>query len=263
LTTNNARTQILLTCLATVMLLLCTACGTQPPASTDTDIITPPVVETPAPTESTAEESLTAEIKENKLGTVDGYDYELWKDNGTTTMTLDGGGTFSCKWSDINNALFRIGKKFDCTKTWDEFGNICVEYSAKYAPVGNSYLCVYGWTREPLIEYYVVQSWGNWRPPGAESLGTITVGDATYDIYETTRVEQPSIDGTATFQQYWSVRKGKCTEGTIDLTAHFRAWEEMGMELGKLYEIALTVEGYQSSGAAQITKNEIIIGSEG
>jgi len=202
-------------------------------------------------------------ITENKTGTEDGYSYELWKDSGDTTMTLLGNGTFSCEWSNINNALFRTGQKFDCTQSYKDFGRVTVEYACDYNPNGNSYLCVYGWTREPLIEYYVVQSWGNWRPPGAESLGTITVGDATYDIYETTRVEQPSIDGTATFQQYWSVRKGKCTEGTIDLTAHFRAWEEMGMELGKLYEIALTVEGYQSSGAAQITKNEIIIGSEG
>lgn len=48
-------------------------------------------------------------ITENKTGTEDGYDYELWKDSGTTSMTLTGGGTFSCEWSNINNALFRKG----------------------------------------------------------------------------------------------------------------------------------------------------------
>ena len=243
-----------------LMLVICaTACGTQPPASTHTDIVEPHEVETPAPTETPVEEPKTEEITENAIGSIDGYDYELWKDNGTTTMTLNGGGTFSCKWSDINNALFRIGKKFDCTQSWEEIGNIKIDYKAEYFPVGNSYLCVYGWTREPLVEYYVVQSWGNWRPPGAESLGTITVGDATYDIYETTRDEQPSIDGTATFQQYWSVRKGKCSEATIDLSEHFKAWEEMGLELGKLYEVAMTVEGYQSTGVANILKNDIVI----
>ena len=109
------------------------------------------------------------------------------------------------------------------------------------------------------MEYYVVQSWGNWRPPGATALATVEIGDATYDIYETQRVNQPSIDGTQTFQQYWSVRKGKCTEAVICLTDHFAAWEEQGLELGKLYEVALTVEGYQSSGAANIYRNEIII----
>lgn len=215
----------------------------------------------PKDTEPTTETTVPAErpITENELGTVDGLDYELWKDSGTTEMTLTGGGTFRCQWSDINNALFRVGKKFDSTKPWEEIGNIQLEYQAEYYPVGNSYLCVYGWTREPLVEYYVVQSWGNWRPPGAESLGTITVDDSTYDVYVTTRVQQPSIDGTQTFQQFWSVRKGKRTEGTVSVTEHFRAWQALGLELGKLYEVALTVEGYQSTGVANILKNEIRI----
>ena len=85
------------------------------------------------------------------------------------------------------------------------------------------------------------------------------MGDSTYDVYVTERVNQPSIDGTATFKQYWSVRKGKRTEDTIDLSAHFAAWQELGLEMGKLYEVALTVEGYQSSGTAKVYRNEIII----
>ena len=105
----------------------------------------------------------------------------------------------------------------------------------------------------------MVQSWGNWRPPGARAIATVEIGDSTYDIYETERVNQPSIDGTRTFKQYWSVRKGKRTEDTIPVTEHFRVWEELGLELGKLYEIALTVEGYQSSGTARIYRNEIVI----
>ena len=198
-------------------------------------------------------------LTENQLGTVDGYDYELWKDYGNTEMTLTGEGSFTCNWEDINNALFRIGRKFDCTRTWEEIGTITVDYAADYYPVGNSYLCIYGWTREPLVEYYVVQSWGNWRPPGAKAIATVEIGDSTYDIYKTQRVNQPSIDGTQTFDQYWSVRKGKRTEDTICVTDHFRVWQEQGMELGKLYEVALTVEGYQSSGTAKIYRNDILI----
>ena len=55
-------------------------------------------------------------------------------------MTLTGGGTFSCEWSNINNALFRKGQKFDCTKTYKELGNIQVDYNVDYNPNGNSYL---------------------------------------------------------------------------------------------------------------------------
>lgn len=199
-------------------------------------------------------------ITSNQTGTIDGYNYELWKDSGTTSMTLNGGGTFDCSWSNINNALFRIGKKFDSTKTHQQLGNISVNYSANYQPNGNSYLCVYGWTRSPLVEYYIVDSWGSWRPPGATSKGTITVDGGTYDVYETTRTNQPSIDGTATFQQYWSVRTSKRTSGTVSVSQHFNAWESKGMQLGKMYEVALTVEGYQSSGSANVTSNTITIG---
>ena len=61
-------------------------------------------------------------IYNNQTGTQDGYNYELWKDYGTTSMTLNGGGTFSCQWSNIGNALFRKGKKFDATKTYSQLG---------------------------------------------------------------------------------------------------------------------------------------------
>lgn len=201
-------------------------------------------------------------LTSNSTGTEDGYDYELWKDSGNTSMTLTGGGTFSCEWSNINNALFRKGKKFDCTKTYQEIGNISIDFSADYNPSGNSYLCVYGWTRDPLVEYYIVECWGSWRPPGATSMGTVTIDGGTYDIYETIRENQPSIDGNTTFKQYWSVRTEKRTSGTISVSKHFAAWESMGMPMGKLYETALNVEGYQSSGSANVTKNNITVGGE-
>ncbi len=199
-------------------------------------------------------------ITSNQTGTIDGYNYELWKDSGTTSMTLNGGGAFSCQWSNINNALFRIGKKFNETQTHQQIGNISVNYTCNYQPSGNSYLCVYGWTSSPLVEYYIVESWGSWRPPGATSKGTITVDGGTYDIYETTRTNQPSIKGTATFQQYWSVRTSKKTSGTISVSDHFNAWENKGMQMGKMYEVAFTVEGYQSSGRADVTSMSINIG---
>ena len=199
-------------------------------------------------------------IYNNVTGVHGGYNYELWKDNGTTSMTLTDGGTFSCSWSNINNALFRKGKKWDCTQTWQQLGNISVDYAVNYQPNGNSYLCVYGWTRSPLVEYYIVDSWGTWRPPGSSSKGQITVDGGTYDVYETTRVNQPSIDGNTTFQQYWSVRTTKRTSGTISVSEHFKAWERMGLKMGKMYEAALTVEGYQSSGQATVTKNNISFG---
>ena len=199
-------------------------------------------------------------LYDKATGTEGGYSYELWKDYGNTTMTLNGNGNFDCSWNNIGNALFRKGVKFDCTKTYQEIGNISVDYGCDYQPNGNSYLCVYGWTRSPLVEYYIVDSWGTWRPPGAQSKGTIYVDGGTYDVYETDRINKPSIDGDTTFKQYWSVRTSKRTSGTISVSKHFQEWEKKGMRLGKLYEAALNIEGYQSSGKANVYKNNFNVG---
>lgn len=44
------------------------------------------------------------------------------------------------------------------------------------------------------------------------------------------------------------------------MTEHFKKWESLGMPMGKLYEVALNVEGYQSSGYADVYKNNLTIG---
>ena len=147
----------------------------------------------------------------NKTGNEDGYDFELWKDR----------------------------------ETYQQIGNMSIDYAVDFQPNGNSYMCVYGWTRNPLVEYYIVESWGDWRPPGnASSMGTVYSDGGQYDIYKTTRYNQPSIDGDTTFDQYWSVRKSKpqgngtYIEGTINVTNHFKAWEQAGLRMGKMVEVA-------------------------
>lgn len=201
-----------------------------------------------------------AAVTSNETGNHGGYDYEFWKDSGGSgSMTLNSGGTFSAEWNNINNVLFRKGKKFDETQTHQQIGNISINYGANYQPNGNSYLTVYGWAVDPLVEFYIVDSWGSYRPTGTHK-GTINVDGGTYDIYETTRTNKPSIKGNATFKQYWSVRTSKRTSGTISVSKHFNAWENLGMDMGKMYEVALTVEGYQSSGSANVYTNQLNIG---
>lgn len=209
--------------------------------------------------------------REQDQGVVDGYNWELWNQYGQGNATMDVGpkGTYTCNWSGIHNVLFRSGKKFSDSPQWSSLKSILLDYEASvYRPNGNSYLCVYGWTKSPLVEYYIVENYGNWRPPGndgMQKMGTITVDDGSYEVYKGWH-EGPSIDPNVNaFDQYWSVRvDGQLrNKGTIDIAKHFAAWEKFGMKMGGLYEVALNVEGWQSSGTATISKNDLTLDGSG
>ncbi len=206
---------------------------------------------------------------EREVGVKDGYHWELWNEGGqgNPQMTVGDKGTYSCSWSGIKNVLFRSGQKFENYPQWKTLNGITVDFEAsEYRPNGNSYLCVYGWTKQPLAEYYIVENYGNWRPPGESNtmrkVGEITANGGTYEVYKGTH-DGPSIEeGVTHFNQYWSVRKdGQLrNSGQIDVSAHFQQWEQYGMEMGGLYEVALNVEGWMSSGTAKITKNDLTLG---
>lgn len=174
-----------------------------------------------------------------------GYHYEIWYQGGNNSMTYYNDGTFSAEWNGSNDFLARVGLKYNSTQTHDQIGYFTADY--KFTKSGNasySYIGIYGWTENPLVEYYIVDDW--FTKPSPQYLGTkkgeITVDGDTYDIYTFTRVNMPSIKGTSTFPQFFSVRRNARQCGHIDITAHFKKWGEVGLNLGKMYEVKVLAE---------------------
>lgn len=190
-------------------------------------------------------------ICSDRTGTQNGFFYSFFKDTGSGCVTLGSGGNYDVSWN-LGTGNLVTGKGWATGSP-----TRVVHYNAGiFQTSGVAYLALYGWTRNPLIEYYVVDSWGTFRPPGGTPVGSITTDGGTYDLYRTQRVNAPSIDGIRTFSQYWSVRRTKRPIGinqTITFSNHVNAWRSKGWNLGTYAYQILATEGFQSSGRSNVT----------
>ncbi|MCL2101100.1 MAG: glycoside hydrolase family 11 protein, partial [Fibromonadales bacterium] len=108
------------------------------------------------------------------------FHYERWhndsdkpgeggKDPGSMTVYgagQGGGAAFKAEWGpNSGNFLARAGFQWDETKTYDQYGTIVAQYNytreGTAQTVGQdlynySYFGIYGWSVDPLLEYYII-----------------------------------------------------------------------------------------------------------
>jgi len=189
-------------------------------------------------------------ISSPQTGTNNGFYYSMWKDSpGSVNFCLQSGGRYTSNWSGVNDWVGGKGWQTGAART--------VNYSGSFSTSGNAYLALYGWTTNPLVEYYIVDSWGSFRPPGSGFMGTVVSDNGTYDVYRVHRSNAPCITGNnCNFDQFWSVRQSKRVGGTITTANHFNGWRTFGMNLGQFNYQVLATEGFQSNGSSDITVSE-------
>jgi endo-1,4-beta-xylanase len=182
-------------------------------------------------------------IDNNGTGSNNGYFYSLYTSSGSATMTFPDAGTYpgnyAISWSDVGDMVGGKG--------WSTGGNMSVGYNVGAAS-GYNTISVYGWTTNPLVEYYICE-FGSLYVADATYKGTVSSDGHTYSTYEHEQVNQPSIEGTATFEQYLDAWGGSSigSNHTVTTGNHYTAWADKGMPLGSYNYMILGTEAYNGA----------------
>ncbi|KAI1313289.1 concanavalin A-like lectin/glucanase domain-containing protein [Xylaria venustula] len=161
---------------------------------------------------------------------------------GGSVSYTPGTNQFSVTWSTSQDFVVGVG--------WQPGSSSPITYSGSFSvSSGLGSLSVYGWSTNPLVEYYVMET-NVGITVGGTLKGTFTSDGGTYQVWEHQQVNQPSIEGTSTFNQYISIRQSPRTSGTVTIQNHFNAWAGYGMSLGTLNYQVVAVESWSGSGSA-------------
>ena len=206
-------------------------------------------------------------------------EWTVWNAESIGEVECDGaekdGGLFSCKWTDVHDCKFTKGMPIIGENiTYRDLGEIDCEYEMTYSADGISQYGITGWVQCPqsssysMAEYCVVDGYNEWRPCGDNTpLGQVTDNDRTYDIYVVDQSQNAFDPSAKSMRQFFSViteadnrgtNSGEAVSNHINLEKHFKAWTKAGLDsTGDIKGISFYVSGWDCSGEAAITKNDI------
>ncbi len=189
-------------------------------------------------------------VENNGQGTNNGYFYSLFTSSGSATMTFPDAGTYpgnyAISWSGVGDMVGGKG--------WSTGSAQTIGYNVGSAN-GYNTISIYGWLTNPLVEYYITEL-GSLYTADATFKGSVSSDGHTYNTYEHEQVNQPSIEGTATFEQYLDAWGGSSTGSnhTVTTANHFNHWKSLGMTVGSFNYQILGTEAYNgASGSVNAT----------
>lgn len=175
-------------------------------------------------------------VYNNGTGYNQGFYYSLYTAGGSSNMTFSNqyAGNYALSWSGVNDVVGGKGWNVGSART--------VGYNVGYA-TGYNNISIYGWTTNPLVEYYICE-FGSVANGSVK--GSVSSDGHTYTTYEHTQVNQPSIQGTATFNQYLDNWGGSSMGSNHSVTTgnHFNHWNSIGMHMGTFNVMILGTESY-------------------
>ena len=200
----------------------------------------------------------TPHCNQNSSGSYGSYQWRLWSNTTTGCLTTYSDGAFSADWNSSGDLLAGVGLKLDATKTPQELGTFSADFAeSKTGTAGTySYIGVYGWTKEPNIEIYIVEDAFDLPPvkPDAPLLGTLAADGGTYDIY--TYVVSSAGDSIT---EVFSIRRTSRSCGHVSISEHFSKWTELGVQLGKMDSVEVFVESGGGTGSIAFTTARVVI----
>lgn len=152
-------------------------------------------------------------------GTINGYFWSLYREGGSASITHGSGGNFAISYSNVNDVVGGKG--------WNPGSARTVGYNVGALSGSYNFVGVYGWTTNPLIEYYVAEMGS---VTGGTYVNTMSSDGHSYSFYKSLRVDAPSIIGTATFWQYKDTWGGAPTaqNRSVNMANHINNWRNTG-----------------------------------
>ena len=133
----------------------------------------------------------------------------------------------------------------------------------------NAYLAFYGWSENPKIEYYVLDSWGEYNhsmATGDDAYDYVTSYESLnteYRLYSKARNDETPFTNSGqkeNFTQLVAIRDQRVgfgnVGGRIKFSDHLNAWNDEGFGITGSYFQILATEANQSNGSSDITVNE-------